>query len=144
MSYQGLRRGLQYMHFTQNENSEKLESPGLIGKFGVGLKDALGVFYRNNIDVTIHSKYSTVTLAMSSKPGFNVQTLHAVFSEPEHPNMEGTDVILTGITKDALQKAKSMFLVFDENLELWKLQTTAKYIPEKMMKGRSYMQMEFG
>lgn len=111
-------RGLQYMHFTQNENSEKLESPGLIGKFGVGLKDALGVFYRNNIDVTIHSKYSTVTLAMSSKPGFNVQTLHAVFSEPEHPNMEGTDVILTGITKDALQKAKSMFLVFDENLEL--------------------------
>ena len=42
-------RGLQYIHFTQNENKEKLVATNLIGKFGVGLKDALGVFYRNHI-----------------------------------------------------------------------------------------------
>ncbi|EHR6437577.1 sensor histidine kinase, partial [Vibrio parahaemolyticus] len=34
-------RGLRHEHFTMNENQEKLEHPGLIGKFGVGLKDAL-------------------------------------------------------------------------------------------------------
>ena len=35
-------RGLSYEHLTQNENKEKLRNPGLvIGKFGVGLKDAL-------------------------------------------------------------------------------------------------------
>ncbi len=115
-------RGLQYIHFTQNENTEKLNVPHLIGKFGVGLKDALGVFYRNNIGVTIHSKYSTITLTMAEKTGFDIQTLHAVFSEPQYPTMEGTDVILTGVKQDDLQKAKSMFLVFNSNLNL--LETT--------------------
>ena len=115
-------RGLQYIHFTQNENKEKLVATNLIGKFGVGLKDALGVFYRNHIGVTIHSKYSTISLAMAEKAGFDIQTLHAVFSEPEYPTMEGTDVVLTGVKQDDLQKAKSMFLVFDSDLEL--LETT--------------------
>lgn len=111
-------RGLQYIHFTQNENNEKLKASNLIGKFGVGLKDALGVFYRNHIGVTIHSKYSTISLTMAEKTGFDIQTLHAVFSEPQYPTMEGTDIILTGIKQDDLQKAKSMFLVFNNNLEL--------------------------
>ncbi|MBT0160853.1 ATP-binding protein, partial [Candidatus Bathyarchaeota archaeon A05DMB-2] len=35
-------RGLKYEHLTQNENEEKLSHSNLvIGKFGVGLKDAL-------------------------------------------------------------------------------------------------------
>lgn len=37
-------RGLKYTHLTQNENEEKLNYEGLIGRFGVGLKDALAVF----------------------------------------------------------------------------------------------------
>ena len=37
-------RGLKYEHLTQNENEEKLENPNLIGKFGIGLKDALATF----------------------------------------------------------------------------------------------------
>lgn len=41
-------RGLQYVHLTQNENKEKLECNELIGKFGVGLKDALAVLYRKD------------------------------------------------------------------------------------------------
>ena len=35
-------RGLKYTHLTQNENQEKLNSTSVIGKFGIGLKDALG------------------------------------------------------------------------------------------------------
>ena len=50
-------RGLQYIHFTQNENKEKLVATNLIGKFGVGLKDALGVFYRNHIGVMVSISY---------------------------------------------------------------------------------------
>lgn len=34
-------RGLNYHHITQNENEEKLSNDKLIGRFGVGLKDAL-------------------------------------------------------------------------------------------------------
>lgn len=115
-------RGLRYIHFTQNENNEKLNATNLIGKFGVGLKDALGVFYRNHIGVVIHSKYSTISLTMAEKDGFDVKTLHAVFSSPQYPTMEGTDVILTGVEREDLQKAKSMFLVFNDNLTL--LETT--------------------
>ena len=40
-------RGLQIEHFTLKENEEKLRaSSGVIGKFGVGLKDALATFHR--------------------------------------------------------------------------------------------------
>lgn len=39
---QDFGRGLRHDHFTQNESQEKLAAAGrVIGKFGVGLKDAL-------------------------------------------------------------------------------------------------------
>lgn len=38
-------RGIRYEHLTQKENKEKLgSSDAVIGKFGVGLKDALATF----------------------------------------------------------------------------------------------------
>ncbi|MFP7494748.1 ATP-binding protein [Terribacillus saccharophilus] len=50
-------RGLKYEHLTQNENTEKTENLNkVIGKFGVGLKDALATFDRRQIEVTIHSR----------------------------------------------------------------------------------------
>ncbi len=115
-------RGLQYSHFTQNENKEKMESPNLIGKFGVGLKDALAVFYRKGIHIEIESKYAHITLKMASKAGFDIQTLHASFDEPRNANMIGTDFIIAGISDDAINKAKSMFLCFNQNTTL--LETT--------------------
>src|SRR5438067_366924 len=45
-------RGLRIEHFTQKENHEKLDAAsGIIGKFGVGLKDALATFHRRQIGV---------------------------------------------------------------------------------------------
>ena len=49
-------RGLNYHHLTQNENEEKLRNDKLIGRFGVGLKDALATLYRHNVKVKIKSK----------------------------------------------------------------------------------------
>lgn len=115
-------RGLQYSHFTQNENKEKIESPFLIGKFGVGLKDALAVCFRKGIHIEIESKYAYITLKMANKTGFDIQTLHASFEESRNIDMVGTDFILTGISDDAINKAKSMFLYFNQNAEL--LETT--------------------
>jgi len=37
-------RGLKYTNLTQNENQEKLSNPKVIGKFGIGLKDAMATF----------------------------------------------------------------------------------------------------
>lgn len=105
-------RGIEYKHFVQNENEEKLVAPNLIGKFGVGLKDALAVFWRNGIELEIHSKFAKISLTMAQKLGFSLETLHAVFAESEHSTMEGTEFIFTGVTSSAIEKAKSMFLMF--------------------------------
>jgi len=52
-------RGIKYDHLTQNENQEKLAHPDIvIGKFGVGLKDALATFERHDINVLIKSRFS--------------------------------------------------------------------------------------
>lgn len=113
-------RGLKYNHFTQNENKEKLDSPFLIGKFGVGLKDALAVFYRKEVTVEIDSKYSNVTLIKTTKSSFDIKTLHASFKQSKDPNMQGTDFILDGIREEAILKAKSMFLCFNNAILLEK------------------------
>ena len=106
-------RGLNYHHLTQNENEEKLNHEKLIGKFGVGLKDALATLYRHGIKVSITSKYGIITLKQSTKTGFNdIVTLHAVISESPDPYMIGTDFCLDGCTDEDINKAKSLFLVF--------------------------------
>lgn len=111
-------RGLQYSHFTQKENAEKTMNPHLIGRFGVGLKDALGVFHRYGIGVEVNSKYGHISLKMASKPKFDIQTLHAVFNEPIDPHFVGTDFILSGVSDDAVETAKSMFIYFNKQLTL--------------------------
>lgn len=115
-------RGLQYSHFTQNENDEKLSSPYLIGKFGVGLKDALAVLYRRGIVVEINSKHANITLKMAPKAGFDIQTLHAVFVDSVDKSFEGTEFILRGVRDYDIEKAKRMFLRFHTEAEL--LETT--------------------
>lgn len=107
-------RGLDHVHFTQNENKEKLQASNLIGKFGVGLKDALAVFNRHNVSVEINSKFATVTLQMAKKTGFNIETLHALFSESKNINMIGTEFIISGVSADNIAKAKRMFLYFGD------------------------------
>jgi len=114
-------RGLNYTHFTQNENPEKLDHPNLIGKFGVGLKDALAVFYRHNIKVEMFSKHGHITLTMHTKEGFDVETLHAVFAEAVDKSMVGTEIVMHGLTQADMAKAKAMFLMFSD---AQKLETT--------------------
>src|SRR3954454_6156243 len=77
-------RGLRYEHFTQNEDAEKLAKPNLvIGKFGVGLKDAMATFDRHDIGVLIQSRHSDIRIQSVSKHGFDdVLTLHAAVASP--------------------------------------------------------------
>ena len=113
-------RGLNYHHLTQNENDEKLKSGKLIGRFGVGLKDALATLYRHHITVKITSKHGIITLKQASKVGFDdIVTLHAEIAEPLDPYMIGTDFLLNGCEDIDIEKAK-LFLKFsnEEILEI--------------------------
>jgi len=109
-------RGLRYEHLTQNENPEKLANSGkVIGKFGVGLKDALATLYRHNVAVTLRSKFGLITLSRSAKHGFNdIVTLHAVVEATDRPGMVGTEVTLKGVTNQNVEEAKSYFLKFSD------------------------------
>lgn len=114
-------RGLRYEHLTQNENKEKLAHPDLvIGKFGVGLKDALATFDRRRIGVAIASRYGCITTGKDRKHGFeDVSTLHALIDDASDWIMVGTDVILSGIKNEDVETAKGYFLHYsgDELLE---------------------------
>ncbi len=113
-------RGLRHEHLTQKENKEKTEHPNLIGKFGIGLKDALATFYRKGVEILIKSKYSDITIGMFPKSGFeDIKTLHAVLDDPSDSDIEGTEVILSNISQEDMDKAKALFLKFsgDELVE---------------------------
>src|SRR3954470_13688263 len=101
-------RGLRYEHFTQNENPEKLAQPSLvIGKFGVGLKDALATFDRHDVGVVVRSAHAEITIESVAKHGFDdVRTLHAVVSESPDLAMHGTEFILTGLSRADVDRAK--------------------------------------
>lgn len=106
-------RGLKYEHLTQKENEEKLRNPHVIGKFGIGLKDALATFDRHGVKVIIKSKHCDITLGKSKKHGFDdITTLHAFIHPPSDPNFVGTEVILEGVTDEDIEKAKDLFLLF--------------------------------
>ena len=106
-------RGLKYEHFTQKENDEKLALEGIIGKFGIGLKDALATFERKGIKVTIMSKFGDILLGKSNKAGFDdLVTLHAYIGEASSPNFQGTDFILSNVSDIDMSEAKKLFLKF--------------------------------
>ena len=113
-------RGIQYFHLTQNENKEKLNCNELIGKFGVGLKDALAVLYRKGCKVVIDSKYHHMTITMAQKAGFDVKTLHVQLDDPIDKKMRGTDFTIYGLRDMDINNAKSMFLVFNKPILLEK------------------------
>lgn len=112
-------RGLQYQHFTQNENDEKLQRSDLIGKFGVGLKDALATFDRHKIGVEIYSRFGKYTTGQAQKHGFSdLTTLHVYIEEPEDTDFEGTEFIISACDDEEVERAKSLFLQYANLLQL--------------------------
>ena len=106
-------RGLRYEHLTQKENEEKLNDPCVIGKFGIGLKDAIATFDRRKVKVVIRSRHGDITVGKSEKHGFrDLVTLHAYVNPPSDQKLDGTEVILTGCIDEDIRKAKDLFLRF--------------------------------
>jgi hypothetical protein len=110
-------RGIRIEHFTLNENAEKLSADapeGIIGKFGVGLKDALATFSRRGVQVLMRSRYGQFDLREAHKHDFeDIVTLHVQYN-PQPIQMQGTEVILCGATDEEIQQAKSLFMAFSD------------------------------
>jgi len=106
-------RGLRHTHLTQNENQEKLSHPGVIGRFGIGLKDALATFERHGVKVVVRSRFGSIQTAKATKHGFgDIVTLHAVIDEPHDRYFEGTLFEMDGVADEEMEAAKQLFLKF--------------------------------
>lgn len=115
-------RGLRYEHLTQNENHEKLAHPDkVVGKFGVGLKDALATFDRHDVAVVIKTPHGDITTGKQAKHGFaDIETLHALISDATEPGHTGTEFILHGsaLSEEQVEQAKALFLRYAGDQEL--------------------------
>lgn len=134
-----LGRGLKIEHFTLNENQEKLNAPsGVIGKFGVGLKDALATFHRRGVGVLIRSPFGTFRLRQEHKHGFSdIVTLHVEYDDT-HNDLRGTEFILRGVADTDMAKAKSLFLKFSGE-EILETNTYGQILRRKGNSGRVYI-----
>ena len=132
-------RGLKIEHFTLNENKEKLDaSSGVIGKFGVGLKDALATFHRREVEVLIRSSLGTYRLKQEHKHGFNdIMTLHVEYNDSRN-DMHGTEFVLGGLKDTDMAKAKSLFLKFAGD-ELFDTNTYGQILRRKRDTARVYI-----
>ena len=106
-------RGLRYQDLIQTENPEKLSNPSMIGKFGIGLKDALATLERKDVQVLLRSAHGDISLARVTKHQFDdLVTLHATVTAPSIPGLVGTDCAVFGITDLEVEASKSLFLRF--------------------------------
>lgn len=132
-------RGLRIDHFTLNENKEKLAaSTGVIGKFGVGLKDALATFHRRGVEPVITSRYGTFRLRQTEKHGFgDITTLHVSYDDTDG-DVEGTEFRLVGATDAQVEDAKRLFLRFNDE-EVIDETRYGEILRAKPGKGRVYI-----
>ncbi len=109
-------RGLRIDHFTLNENEEKTTAGDrVIGKFGVGLKDALATCHRRGIRVSIRSQHGEYTLRTARKHAFDaITTLHVEYDDVKS-DLVGTEFSFGGLPDDKVARAKALFLRFADN-----------------------------
>ncbi|MGI0054633.1 MAG: ATP-binding protein [Thermoplasmata archaeon] len=106
-------RGLSKDHLTQDENLEKLTNPRCIGKFGIGLKDALATLDRRGVEVLIESRHGIMSLAVAPKHGFEeIRTLHVFVKPPHDTNFVGTRFVLRRLPDREVAAARELFLQF--------------------------------
>ena len=114
LSIRDFGRGIKPEHLIQSASKEKTESSKVIGKFGVGLKDAIATLYKNGCDVVIESKWGRVSVEMMGKADFEeIQTLHAVIEEPLLSGMVGSVILVKNINASDVDEAKENFVKYN-------------------------------
>jgi len=108
-------RGLQIKHFIQNEDDEKTKNNNMIGKFGIGLKDAISVLHRYKKVIFIESKYLYIdTIELKSKHEFDVKSLHVLIDNSKNIDFIGTTIKISNISQEEFNITKDHFIIYSE------------------------------
>lgn len=102
--------GLKPENFVFQE-SDKRKSKGKIGKFGMGLKDAIGVLWSREIKVKIRTKDYKISFGMRKKTR-ELKTLHALFEKIENDDFIGTEFKIFNCLENDISDAISQFIKF--------------------------------
>lgn len=111
--------GITKSSFIQQTNSTKYSNDKCIGQFGLGLKDALGILCKEDIGVIIYTKDFKFIPSYSKRISTSDITLHIKFKvnneyDDDNDNEYGTKIVLTGIDKDDIRKAREYFMDLTE------------------------------
>lgn len=106
--------GITKSSFIIQSNSNKLSNEKLIGQFGFGMKDAIAVLCKNDIDVTIYTRDFIFTPSYTQRANTSDITLHITFiNNNDYDDDEyGTKIVLNNIKKTDIEKAKDYFIDF--------------------------------
>lgn len=104
--------GLKLENFIMSGKNKATKNDA-IGKFGVGLKDALGVLKNNNIEVEIRTAKYTFDFHMKEKSvTTKIKTLHAYVYENNEKDFKGTEFTLKKCKREYIEQAENEFLMF--------------------------------
>ncbi|MBC8060593.1 MAG: ATP-binding protein [Clostridiaceae bacterium] len=96
--------------------SNKATKNSVIGKFGVGLKDALGVLDNNGIEVKIKTAKCSFELHMKEKSKTTkIKTLHVYVYENNEKDFKGTEFSLKKCKREYIEQAKNEFLIYKDD-----------------------------
>lgn len=96
--------------------SNKATKNNVIGKFGVGLKDALGVLNNNGIEVQIMTAKYIFEFHMKEKSEkTKIKTLHVYVYENSEKDFKGTEFYLKKCKKEYINQAKNEFLMYKDH-----------------------------
>ena len=107
-------RGIKLTDFVQNESFEKNNTNSTIGKFGIGLKDAISVLFRYEKEIQIQSRFGTFKPIQTFKQGIDqpIETLHIEYEKDNYLQV-GTIITIQDIEEEDYCQAKNAFLVFN-------------------------------
>lgn len=116
-------RGIKQEHFTQNESKEKNQATNVVGKFGIGLKDAISVLYRYNKPIVFKTSHNTFWPSEDYKMGASdkIKTIHMEYNNETIPI--GTEIVIGDIKKLDYEEAIANFL---QNTNLQKIASSKK------------------
>lgn len=107
--------GIEPTDFIIQINSKKSNNYNLIGKFGYGLKDALGILNTKEITVKIITKKWIYNMAMKQRNESDKQTLHIIYVKNTTIEIDeniGTEFRLYDLKKSDIDEAKHNFIYF--------------------------------